>query len=82
LKESTWDKLDTVSRFLLSFLVIVFCVVALGTFDEIQEFESELESSSCVLRDGNISDNGFTNESLYLGMPRQREDRYSLNGVD
>jgi hypothetical protein len=82
LSESQWDKLDTVSRFLLSFLVIVFCVVALGTFSEIQSFESDLESSSCFLRGDNVSGNVFYNESLDLPMPRQGEDRYSLNGVD
>jgi len=82
LRSSTWDKLDTVSRFVLSFLVLVFVFVALGTFSEIQEFESELNESKCVLEDGNITDNRFYNESLDLPMPRQERNKYSLNRVD
>jgi len=82
LRSSTWDKLDTVSRFLLSFLVLVFVLVALTTFSEIRQFETELDESNCVLRDGNVTGYSFHNESLDLPMPRQQSNRYSLNGVD
>jgi len=82
LRSSTWDKFDTVSRFVLSSLVLVFVFVALGTFSEIQEFESKLNESNCVLEEGNITDNRFYNESLDLPMPRQQRNSYSLNGVD
>jgi len=82
LRSSTWDKLDTVSRFLLSFLVLVFVLVALTTFSEIRQFETKLDKSNCVLRGGNVTGYGFHNESLDLPMPRQQSNRYSLNGVD
>jgi len=82
LSEKQWRKLDTVSRFVLSFLIFVFCVVALGTFDQVQSFESDLRSSECYFHEGNFSSSPFLNYSRDYPLPKYSRKRFELNGVD
>jgi len=82
LSDSQWDKIDAVSRLLFSFLIIVFCFVALGTFDQVQSFESDLRSSECYFHEGNFSSSPFLNYSRDYPLPKYSRKRFELNGVD
>ena len=61
LSEGQWRKLETVSRFLLSFLIIVFVVVAAVTYERAALTSEQIKKGNCSY----LVVNGVVSNSTY-----------------
>jgi len=79
LSEGQWRKLETVSRFLLSILIIVFVVVAAVTYERAASTSEQIKSGNCSY----LVENGVvSNSSTGLGGSESLPEDYdSLPGL-